>query len=272
VHPAQRPEGAVEVVGAGQGPRLDDVEQVGLGRFGLPLQVAGRGGARDRLGGQVTGAGGVPAPEQRLGQLGVGLGRQQPHPPQVLGDAHGGGDVLAAHRVRDGELLEVEGGEREREPPVGLLQRARRPAGAGALGEQARVDGQQHGAVEVVGADLDVREVGHQQRGVGRRCALVEQLASRRDVGRGGVGVALDHRTASGQRVPPGHPAGLGRGRERAGGLPEQRQEGGGVVAVAGSEQPPQRILEVAGCGTGRAANHASLPSGVGRPGPGAAR
>ena len=44
----------------------------------------------------------VAAAAQGLGQLGVLLGRQQPHPPLVGGLAQGRGDVLAAHRVGDG--------------------------------------------------------------------------------------------------------------------------------------------------------------------------
>ena len=47
--PAQRAERAVEVVGAGQRPRLDDVEQVGLVGLGLPVDLAGRDGAGDGL-------------------------------------------------------------------------------------------------------------------------------------------------------------------------------------------------------------------------------
>ena len=54
---AQRAEGAVELVGAGQRPRLDDVEQVGLVGLGLPVDLARRDGAGDRLDGQLAGRG-----------------------------------------------------------------------------------------------------------------------------------------------------------------------------------------------------------------------
>ena len=66
-------------------------------------------------------------------ELGVLLGRQQPHPPLLLRLPQRGGDVLRAHRLRDGQLLEVETGEGEGEPAVRLEQEQRRAAGVGPL-------------------------------------------------------------------------------------------------------------------------------------------
>jgi hypothetical protein len=75
---AQRAQCAVEVVGAGQCPRLDDVEQVGLVRFRLPVQLPRGDGAGDRLDRQLPGTVEVTAAAQRLGQFGVLLRREQP--------------------------------------------------------------------------------------------------------------------------------------------------------------------------------------------------
>jgi hypothetical protein len=198
---------------------------------------------------------------QRLGELDVLLGRQHPQPPLELGLPQRGGHVLAARRVGDGRLLEVEAGEGAGQPGVRLEQGARRRSGGRAFGEEAGVDGEQHRGVEVVGGDLDVGEVGHGQRGVGRGRALVEGLAGDRHLLAGGRGLAVDQRAPGGQRVPPGGPARVGGQRERVVGVVEEGEEGVGVVPVAGLEQTPQHGLEVAGGGAGRAAGHVCLQS-----------
>ena len=82
--PAKRADGVVQLVGAGQRPRLDDVEQVLGVRIGLPAQLAGPRRAAEGDRGQRLRPGALPPPVQRLGQLGVLVGGEQQHPPLVL--------------------------------------------------------------------------------------------------------------------------------------------------------------------------------------------
>ena len=192
--PAQRAERAVEVVGAGQRPRLDDVEQVGLGRARAPSRARGRRRRRRSPRRRARGTrSSVAAAAQRLGQLGVLLGRQQPH-------AATGRRARAARRRRAARASRgrppsssrSRPDEGQGQPAVRLQQGAGGLGRGRALGEQARVDGQQHRGVEVVGGHLDVGEVGHGQRGVGRRAGTCQGLAGGGDVVGGGVRVALD--------------------------------------------------------------------------------
>jgi hypothetical protein len=69
--PPQRAEGVVEVARADQRPRVHDVQEVVVAGVGFVGDVAGGGGRRDRLDGQVGGAGGVAPAELGLGQLDV---------------------------------------------------------------------------------------------------------------------------------------------------------------------------------------------------------
>ena len=88
----------------------------------------------------------------------------------------------------------------------------------------------------------------------------VELLAGRRDRGRRGGGVALQQGAPGAEGVPPGlpgRPRGVGEVLVDAVG---EGQEGGGVLPVAGVEQPPEGALQVAGGDAGRSGAHASLP------------
>jgi hypothetical protein len=163
--------------------------------------------------------------------------------------------VLPADGVPEGQFLQVEAGQRERQPPVRLLQGPRRPAHRRRLGEQAGVDRQLHRALRVVGGDLHVGEVGHDQRAVGRRRALLQRLAGRGDLGVDGRGVVLHQPLTGGDRVLPGRPQRFGAGGERGGGVVEEAGEGVGAVAVGRAEQPPEDFLEAVLLGIGGAAD-----------------
>ena len=213
---AQRAERAVEVVGAGQRPRLDDVEQVGLVVLGLPVDLAGGDGAGDGLDGELAGA-----VERRRGGAASGPARCAAGPTAAASAT--GRRARAARRRRAARASRgaTAGSSRSRpdrvegQPAVRLQQGAGRLGGGRALGEQAGVDGQQHRGVEVVGEHLDVGEEGHEQGGVGGRRALVERLAGGGDVVGGGVRVVLDQGPAGGQRRAARRPSAARCSRRR---------------------------------------------------------
>ena len=148
------------------------------------------------------------------------------------------------------------------------------PPGVGALGEQARVDGQQHRGVEVVGGDLDVGEVGHRQRGVGGRRALVQRLARgrRRPAAAASGSLSISARRAA-SALPPGDPAGVGGCRRTPSAVVvEEGEEGGVVLTVAAGEQTPRaqprgrrRGRRRAGAGVSRIPPVAGWPGRTGR-------
>ena len=161
-----------------------------------------------------------------------------------------GGDVRArAAAWATASSSQVEAGEGQRQPPVRLVQRAaRRSRAAGPSVSRLASTASSIAASKWSAATSHVGEVGHEQRGVGRRRALVERLAGGGDLGRGVLGVALEHRAAGGERVPPGAPVGVVGGGQDAPSASSSRSRNARVVlALAGGPAAARAQPEVAG-------------------------
>jgi hypothetical protein len=243
--PAQRGQRLVQPAGQGHRPGGDDGEQVLLGLRRAPRQLAGPGRAVQGQRGQLPGAGEVTAPVHRLGELGVLLGGQPEQPPPVGHVGQRVGDPGAPQRLRGGELLEVEQGQRAGEPVVGLVQLPGGLTGRGLVGEQAGVHGQGERGVQPVGGHLQVRQVGQRERPLGGRRAALQVRPGTGDGGGGAVGVAVVQPGAGGERGGPGVPAGGPGGAQDRLGVGELVAEGPGVAGVAGREQPPAGSLQL---------------------------
>ncbi|WP_249933169.1 hypothetical protein [Blastococcus sp. CCUG 61487] len=180
---------------------------------------------------------------QRLGELDLLGGAEQQGPPPVRQAGQLRGDEVRAAGVQDGELLEVQRGQGQRQPAVCLQESAGRLLGRRLVGEQAGVDRHEHRGVHVVGARFDVRQVRQRQRRPHRRQALGQGLAGGADRRADGLEVAVDLAAPRRHRGPPRAPVRLVGPGQGVVDLVEDRPEGADLP-VAGVQQVPQGRLQ----------------------------